>query len=54
MKEPNIGRIVSMYKAVYEVGAMFWQDETHLILADKGGSGGYPNIYRLRLHGMEE
>ena len=49
---PDRGRLLGMYVAVYEVGAVFWEDATHLVLVDKGGSRGYPNIYRLQLHGL--
>ena len=47
------GKLGAMYKAMYEVGAVFSQDTTHLMLADNGGPRGYPNIYRLKLHGLE-
>ena len=40
-----------LYRATYEVGAMFWQDATHLLLADTGGSRRRPHLYRLQLEG---
>ena len=50
---PDRGRLLGMYKAVYVVGAVFWRDATHLVLADNGGSTGHPFVYELRLYGME-
>lgn len=51
---PDRGRLLGMYVAVYEVGATFWHDATHLALVDKGGSTGHPFVYQLRLHGMKK
>ena len=51
---PDRGRLLGMYKAVYVVGAAFWQGATYLVLVDKGGSTGHPFVYKLRLHGIEE
>jgi hypothetical protein len=50
MREP--AHLLGMYMATYEVGALHWQDATHVILADTGGPAGYPHLYYLTLEGM--
>ena len=46
-------RLLGMYVTSYPVGAVYWQDETTIVLADTGGSDGRPHMYYLKLHGME-
>ena len=46
------GRLLGLYVAVYEVGAVYWQDATHLVLADLGGAHFRPHFYYLKLEGM--
>jgi WD40 repeat protein len=48
----EIGRLLGVYTATYEVKAVYWQALDYLILADRGGSSGRPNIYRLKLEGI--
>ena len=51
-REPKPGRMLGMYVATYYmVGTVYWQDTTHLVLADTGGSQGRPRFYRLELEG---
>ena len=45
--------LLGMYVASYPVEAVYWQDATTVVLADRGGLGGRPHIYYLKLHGME-
>ena len=46
-----IGQLLGLYVATYEVEAIYWQDATHVVLADTGGPDDYPHIYRLKLEG---
>ena len=32
------GKLLGLYVAAYDVGAVYWQDATHLVLADLGGT----------------
>jgi WD40 repeat protein len=48
---PELGRLLGIYDATYEVGAIYWQDAAHVVLADKGGPSGRPHFYRLSLEG---
>jgi WD40 repeat protein len=44
-------RLLGIYNAIYEIGAIHWQDTNHIVLADKGGPGGHPYFYQLKLEG---
>ena len=44
-------RPLGLYVATSSVEAVFWQDATHLLLADTGGARGRPYVYRLSLEG---
>jgi len=44
-------RPLGLYVAISRVEAVFWQDATHLLLADTGGARGRPYVYRLSLEG---
>jgi len=48
----EMGSLLDIYVAAYEVGAVHWQNTSQVVLADKGGLKGYPHFYRLRLEGM--
>jgi eukaryotic-like serine/threonine-protein kinase len=50
-RSQEAGRLLGIYVS-RDVGALCWQDETHVILADHGGSRGRPRLYRLELVGM--
>ncbi|MFL5589895.1 MAG: hypothetical protein ACJ8DI_19915, partial [Ktedonobacteraceae bacterium] len=52
LRGPTSGRLLGVYSAIYEIGAVHWQDANHLVLADTGGPEGRPHFYRLRLEGM--
>jgi WD40 repeat protein len=43
---------LTVYVAYYPVVAIYWQDKTHVILADNGGPRNYPYFYYLELEGM--
>ncbi len=45
------GKLVGLYVATYEVGAVYWQDAAHVVLADLGGPHFRPHFYYLRLEG---
>ncbi len=45
--------LFGLYVARYQVGAVYWEDPMHLVLADTGGSGGRPHCCYLALEGME-
>jgi WD40 repeat protein len=45
------GKLLGLYVAAYEVGAMYWQDAVHLVLADLGGPHFRPHFYYLKLEG---
>ena len=45
------GKLLGLYVAAYEVGAVYWQDATHLVLADLGGPHFRPHFYYLKLEG---
>ena len=49
--EPELGRLLGMYVATYEVRAVYWQDVTHLVLADADEYAGQPHFYQLELEG---
>jgi hypothetical protein len=38
---------LAIYVAYYPVKAVYWQDKTHVILADNGGPQNYPYFYHL-------
>ncbi len=44
---------VAVYVAYYPVKAIYWQDKTHVTLADNGGPRNFPYFYHLKLEGME-
>jgi WD40 repeat protein len=44
-------RLLGVYVTSYSVGAVHWQNSTHVLLADKGGSRFRPHFYRLKLEG---
>jgi WD40 repeat protein len=46
------GHLLGIYLARDAVEALYWQDATHVILANRGGARGYPRLYRLELVGM--
>lgn len=46
----DIGRPLGLYVTTHKVGAVYWQDSAHVVLADEG-SQGRPNFYRLKLDG---
>ncbi len=48
----DMGSLLGMYVATYEVGTVYWQDNTHVIVADKGGPHFRPHFYQLKLEGM--
>jgi WD40 repeat protein len=41
-----------IYMTTHGIEAIFWQDETHVVLADKDGPRGCPHFYWLELVGM--
>ncbi len=45
------GRLVGLYVATYRIGAIHWQDATHIVLADHGGPHFRPHFYFLQLEG---
>ena len=45
--------LFGLYMTRYEVGAVYWKETRHLLLADTGGSRGYPSLYDLALEGLE-
>jgi WD40 repeat protein len=51
-RESQSGRLMGIYLAAYEVMAIHWQDQLHLLLADTGGSRHKPHFYQLKLEGM--
>ena len=51
MPEPREEHPLGLYITAFQVKAVFWQDATHLLLADTGGTRGQPYIYRLSLEG---
>jgi WD40 repeat protein len=44
-------RLRGLYVTVDSVSSLFWQDATHLLLADPGAGSGHPFIYHLQLQG---
>ena len=42
---------LSLFVATYEVGAVYWQDATHVVLADLGGPHFRPHFYYVKLEG---
>jgi hypothetical protein len=50
--EAEMERLLGMYVATYEIGAIHWQDNSHIVLADLGGPRFRPHFYRLKLEGM--
>ena len=52
-REPERGRLLGVFVAIYEISAVYWHDAYTLILADTGGPSGHPHFYNLKLHGME-
>ena len=53
-QEPQPGKLLGIYTASYQIGAVYWQDANHLRLADLGGQSGYPHFYQLTLEGSWE
>jgi WD40 repeat protein len=53
-QEPDLGKPLGIYVAAYEVGAVYWQQNNHLVLADKGGPMGRPHFYQVALEGRWE
>ncbi|MEI6044132.1 MAG: NB-ARC domain-containing protein [Chloroflexota bacterium] len=51
-KGEETGQLLALYMAAYEIGDVYWQGSDQLMLADKGGYRGRPNIYRLKLEGF--
>ena len=49
----EIGCLLGSYVATYEVGAVYWQNRTQMVLADLGGTRFRPHFYQLSLEGME-
>lgn len=47
----EIGSLLDIYVATYEVGAVHWQNTSKMVLADRGGPWGYPHFYHLKLEG---
>jgi hypothetical protein len=45
------GKLLGLYVAAYKVGAVYWQDAAHLVLADLGGPHFRPHFYYLKLEG---
>ena len=45
------GKLVGLYVAAYEIGAVYWQDANHVVLADLGGPHFRPHFYYLKLEG---
>jgi WD40 repeat protein len=48
---PGEGRLLGLYVAAYEAGAIYWQDPTNVVLADLGGAHFRPHFYYLKLEG---
>jgi hypothetical protein len=48
--ETELGRLLGMYVAAYALRAVYWQDVTHLVLADADDAG-QPHFYQLELEG---
>jgi len=49
--EPERGRLLGLYVTTYKVGAIYWQNNAHVMLADTGGSLLRPHFYQLQLEG---
>jgi WD40 repeat protein len=49
---PQIGRLLGIYIAAYEVAAVYWHSRADIILADTRGPHYRPHFYKLRLDGM--
>jgi WD40 repeat protein len=45
------GKLLGLYVAAYDVGAVYCKDATHLVLADLGGPRFRPHFYYLKLEG---
>ena len=43
---------MGIYVATNEIGAVYWHDEQHVVLADLGGMQNHPHFYHLALDGM--
>lgn len=48
---PNPRKPRGLYVGAFKIGALYWVDEAHLLLADTGGSLAHPHFYRLHLEG---
>jgi WD40 repeat protein len=48
----EIGSLQGMYAATYEIGDIHWQDNSYVVLADKGGPSFRPHFYQLKLEGI--
>jgi len=48
----DMGKLMGLYVTSFNVGAIYWQDATHVVLADRGGLRGLPYFYHLKLVGM--
>jgi hypothetical protein len=48
----DMGKLMDLYVASFRVGDIYWQDATHVVLADIGGVGVLPHLYHLKLVGM--
>jgi WD40 repeat protein len=53
-QEPELGKLLGLYVAPYEVGAIYWPQPNQVIVADKGGSTWRPHFYHLMLEGKWE
>ncbi len=52
LRESVIDRLQGIYSAIFEIGDVYWQDNTHVLLADTGGPHFHPHFYHLKLEGM--
>lgn len=53
LKDTRVGELLGVYVATYNIGAIYWRDTTHLILADTGGPQFRPHFYHLKIEGIE-
>jgi WD40 repeat protein len=53
-QEPDMGKLLGIYTAAYEVGAIYWQSANQLVVADKGGPTWQPHFSQVTLEGRWE
>lgn len=50
-QEPEVGRLLGIYVAASEVGAIYWQRPDHLVIAEKGKFAWQPHFSSVTLEG---